>query len=123
METQVSDALGSVGSSIPDYAQLIKNKNDVEDQDYISNLREYISYCQAVKDLLKLRDQKQVDHEELTNWLMNHQHDRERTVSTGKSPGIAGFFKDKINDFKGVDPEKARQIRIVKLDAKIEEVG
>ncbi len=53
-------------------------------------------------------------------------------MSTGKSPGISGFFKDKINDFKGmdmdsltlsgVDPEKSRQARLSKLGARIEEV-
>jgi hypothetical protein len=43
-------------------------------------------------------------------------------MSTGKSPGISGFFQDKINDFKGIDPEKTRQERLGKLEIKITEV-
>ena len=61
---------------------------------------------------------------------MESDAERNRTRSTGKSPGIAGFFKDKINDFKGffiddagVDPEKARQSRLDKLKDRIEEVS
>jgi sorting nexin-4 len=85
-------------------------------------LKEFLSYCQAVKDVLKLRDQKQIDQEVLENWLQTHESDRDRTMSTGKSVGITGFFKDKINDFKGVDPEKTRVDRLVKLETKITEV-
>ncbi|KAI8927651.1 hypothetical protein BC831DRAFT_451720 [Entophlyctis helioformis] len=122
METQISQPLADFGNRSPAYSQTLKDKVNTEDIDYVSMLRDYSAYCQGVKDVLKARDQKQVDHEELTNWLQSHQSDRDRTMSTGKSPGIAGFFKDKINDLKGVDPEKARQIRLVKLDAKIQEL-
>ncbi|KAK5664665.1 intercellular trafficking and secretion [Batrachochytrium dendrobatidis] len=122
METQVSQPLSNFGNRAPIFSQALTEKTVAEEQYYVNKLREYISYCQSVKDVLKARDQKQVEHEELTNWLLSHQVDRDRTMSTGKSPGITGFFKDKINDLKGVDPEKARQIRLVKLDAKIEEL-
>ncbi|KAI8903543.1 hypothetical protein EDD86DRAFT_214672 [Gorgonomyces haynaldii] len=122
METQITEPLNAFGTRLPNYAQYFKDKSETEDMDYISNLREYTQYCLSVKDLLKLRDQKQMDHEELQSWLQNHHSDRERTLSTGKSPGFAGFIKDKINDFKGVDPEKARQDRLGKLENKIEEL-
>ncbi|KAL2919983.1 intercellular trafficking and secretion [Polyrhizophydium stewartii] len=122
METQISQPLTEFGNRIPAHSQTLKEKTFTEEQDYVTMLREYVAYSQSVKDVLKARDQKQVDHEELSNWLLSHQSDRDRTMSTGKSPGIAGFFKDKINDLKGVDPEKARQMRLVKLEAKIQEL-
>ncbi|KAH6569319.1 hypothetical protein BASA50_003390 [Batrachochytrium salamandrivorans] len=122
METQVSQPLGDFGNRTPAYSQAITEKIMSEEHNYVNRLSEYMSYCQSVKDVLKARDQKQVEHEELANWLSSHKSDRERTMSTGKSPGITGFFKDKINDLKGVDPEKARQIRLIKLDARIEEL-
>eukprot|EP00842_Homolaphlyctis_polyrhiza_P005349 jgi/Hompol1/5815/HPOL_002123-RA len=122
METQITKPLADFGSAAPVYTQALREKVLREEQDYVAMLREYISYCQSVKDVLKTRDQKQIDHEELSNWLLSHQADRDHTMSTGKSPGITGFFKDKINDFKGVDPEKARQARLVKLESKIKEV-
>jgi len=58
----------------------------------------------------------------LSRFLTESSIERDRTKSTGKSPGISGFFKDKMNDFKGVDPEKARQSRLSKLEGKIEEL-
>lgn len=122
METQISQQLNGLGSQLPQYSQLIKDKINAEEMNYVVNLREYMAYCHSVKEVLKLRDQKQIDHEELIQWLQGQQSDRDRAMSTGKSPGITGFFKDKLNDFKGVDPEKARQLRMVKLDAKIHEV-
>ena len=72
---------------------------------------------------MKARDQKQVDHEELSAWYTNYQNERDRTAGGRSAGGITGFFKDKINDMKGVDPEKARQLRVQKLNAKVNEVG
>lgn len=74
-----------------------------------------------------MRDQKQVDYEELSNYLQNSISDREKTmrgVRTGAGPlGIAGFFKDKYQELKGVDAEKARQARLERLSGRITEVS
>ena len=64
----------------------------------------------------------QIDHEELERMLQTSTADRDKTRATGKSPGISGFFKDKMNDFKGVDPEKTRRERIEKLETEIQHV-
>ena len=93
-----------------------------EDLDYLIFVREYIGYCESVKDLLKARDQKQIDNEELSAWFTSYTTERDRTAGGKAAGGITGFFKDKINDFKGVDPEKARQERVAKLNAKVHEV-
>lgn len=93
------------------------------------NLQSYVALCNSAKETLKVREQKQVDHEELRRFLESNTTERDRTLSTGKSPGFSGFFKDKINDFKvceyltkGVDPEQARQARLSKVTSKIEYV-
>ncbi|KAJ3250712.1 intercellular trafficking and secretion [Boothiomyces macroporosus] len=122
METQITEPLNEFGQGLLTYAQLFKDKVTAEDLDYCTGIHEFIAYCEAAKETLKLRDQKQVDFEELTRFLNANSSERDRTMSTGKSPGISGFFKDKINDFKGVDPEKARQERLSKLDAKIDDL-
>lgn len=72
--------------------------------------------------MLKLRDQKQIDQEVLEQWLQKCESDRDIATHGGKSSGIKGFIQDKINDFKGVDPEKTRLERMNKLEAKIVEV-
>lgn len=118
METQVTDPLVSLSVHLPKLVQIIKDKLQFE-EDYIASLKDYTSYCASIKDLLKLRDQKQIDHEELCVFLQNCENERMRC---GKGVGISGFIQDKINDFKGVDPEKIRNDRLLKLDAKIVEV-
>jgi sorting nexin-4 len=58
----------------------------------------------------------------LSAWFTSYTTERDRTAGGKAAGGITGFFKDKINDFKGVDPEKARQERVAKLNAKVHEV-
>ena len=85
-------------------------------------LRHYAAYCESLKEVLKARDQRQIDHEELFSFYENSRNERDRTAGGKSAGGISGFFKDKINDFKGIDPEKARHSRVEKLNAKIIEV-
>lgn len=85
-------------------------------------LEDYINYCHQVKDVLKLRDQKQLDVEELNQYLKNHIADRDRTMSTSKGAGALGFIQDRVHQMKGIDAEVARQHRLEKLEAKIVEV-
>lgn len=75
-----------------------------------------------MKEVLKARDQRQIDHEELSTLFETSRTERDRTAGGKSAGGISGFFKDKMNDFKGIDPEKARQSRVEKLNAKITEV-
>ncbi len=101
---------------------MLKDKIETQDLDYVTPLHQYTNYCGAVRETIRMRDQKQIDHEELLRFQAETTADRDRTRATGKSPGISGFFKDKINDFKGVDPEKTRAERLEKLEAKLKEV-
>jgi sorting nexin-4 len=121
METQITEPLAQFGNQMQEYSKYLSTKNSREDMEYVGALEETISYCQAAKETLKLRDQKQVDHEELMRFLEQSNHERDKTLS-GRHNGIGGFFQDKINDFKGVDPERTRQERLSKLDTKIHDV-
>ena len=94
-----------------------------EEGEYVNFIQDYINYCTQVKDVLKTRDQKQVDMEELDLYLKNHIADRDRTMSSAKSAGPLGFIQDKVQQIKGIDAEVARQHRLEKLAAKIIEVG
>jgi hypothetical protein len=71
---------------------------------------------------LKLRDQKQLDVEELDAYLKNHIADRDRTMSSAKGAGVQGFIQDRVHQIKGIDAEVARQHRLEKLALKIDEV-
>ena len=122
MESQMTPTLSALGTRLENYTSILKNKATHEELDYILYLREYSSYCDSVKDLLKARDQKQIDYEELVNWHSSYSSERDRTAGGRAASGITGFIKDKMNDLKGVDPEKARQDRVLKLNAKVAQV-
>ncbi|KAJ3042923.1 intercellular trafficking and secretion [Rhizophlyctis rosea] len=126
METQITGPLNDFSSTIRDVTSFLHDKlcqTQREETDYVNSLREYVAYCQSVKEVLKTRDQKQVDHEELSAYLQSHIADRERTM-VGRSGGsIGSFIKDKYNEFRQVDQEKARQAKLEKLETKISELN
>jgi sorting nexin-4 len=75
---------------------------------------------------LKLRDQKQVDYEELTEYLAATEKERERTMHPSmmdRGLNITGYLTDKIQEARGIDSEKMRREKILKLDMRIREVS
>ncbi len=60
IETQVQDTLTKFGQESQTHVSLLREKITSQDLDYISPLHNYVTYCGAVKEALRLRDQKQV---------------------------------------------------------------
>lgn len=85
------------------------------DGDYIVSLRDMENYVGALKSLLKLREQKQLDYEALTDYLARSNRERDNIVSGGGS----SFLRNKVEDFRGVDHERSRKERLGKLEARI----
>ena len=75
--------------------------------------------------MLKLRDQKQLDFEELSTYLSTVTTERDR-LSTGHAPsgqGIGSYLKSKVDSLRGADTILGRQERLSKLDKRIKEVS
>ncbi|KAI9206582.1 uncharacterized protein BJ171DRAFT_421660 [Polychytrium aggregatum] len=123
METQITVPLSEFGHTIRDASLLLKDKIQNEENDYLSNLRDYIAYCHSVREVLKLNDQKQMDFEALTGYLESYTAERERLLYPGRNANsLSTFFKDKYQELKGVDLEKAKVARIGRLELKIAEL-
>ncbi|KAI0244291.1 intercellular trafficking and secretion [Massospora cicadina] len=122
LETGMQDSLSLFSGIVNDYGMEVKNSNKTEDMYYLSHIREYIAYCQCVKSVLKLREQKQLDVQELTNYLQAQVGELDRIRSTGRSGGFSSFLKDKYEGMKGVDQEQAKQARIAKCEERIAEL-
>lgn len=94
-----------------------------------------LAYARAHKSVLKLRDTKQVDFEELTDYLSGVVSERDRLASLSspygaghghggvRGAGISGYIKDKVDHLRGVDEERTRVGRMQRLDGKIGELG
>lgn len=99
-----------------------------------SHLHAILSYSAAHRSVLKLRDQKQLDFEELTDYLSSVVSERDRLASLSsphggghghggvRGAGIAGYLKDKVDHLRGVDEERTRVERMARLDGRIKEL-
>ena len=88
-----------------------------------------MTYSHANRAVLKLRDQKQLDFEELSDYLSGVTAERDRLAavisghagSTGL--GIGAYIKDRVDALRGADDDRSRVEKMRKLDIKIKEVS
>lgn len=114
----------------------------------MNDVHELLAYCQAAKvyiytcevsllihrvltctgkAVLRARDQKQVDFEELSAYLHRTIRERERTLHPNRGGGggglnISEFVADKLNEVRGIDMQRARREKLARLERKIKEL-
>ncbi|KAF1353590.1 hypothetical protein BDV97DRAFT_291909 [Delphinella strobiligena] len=118
LEPGVQNELTSFASSLETTSQSWKALRDFTDQDYLGSLRDMEAYIISEKQLLKTREQKQLDFEGLTDYLTKAVNERD-TLASGPSMGASGFIRAKIEDVRGVDHEASRRERVRKLEVQI----
>ncbi|KAL7790045.1 hypothetical protein V8C37DRAFT_385257 [Trichoderma ceciliae] len=124
LEPGIEPAVHAFAASIEDTATHLRQLKDVTDQDYLGSLRDMQAYSLALKNLLKAREQKQLDYEQLTEYLNKSTSERDSLRSGhGASSGPGGFIRAKIEDVRGVDHEQARRERTRKLELRVEELS
>lgn len=125
LESGITVPILRFAETIGEYSKLLKTHFDTAELDWSNEIHDYLAYCTAIKTVLKLRDQKQVDFEELTEYLAVTEKERERTMyptTMGGGLNITGYLTDKLQEVRGVDSEKMRREKILKLDMRIREV-
>ncbi|KAB8698102.1 hypothetical protein FH972_026352 [Carpinus fangiana] len=124
MEPGVGDELTSFATSVDTTSQGLRGLREATDQAYLGSLRDMSSYVGALKALLKLREQKQVDFEALTDYLTKAASDRDILASqhgsSSLSSGPSSFLRSKLEDVRGVDHEQSRRDRLRKTEMQIE---
>ncbi|KAK4180141.1 putative sorting nexin-4 [Triangularia setosa] len=128
LEPGVESAVHAFAASVEDTAAGLKKLKDRTDQDYLGSLRDMVAYSGALKGLIKAREQKQLDYEQLIEYLNKATSERDSLTSghsyAGGGPlgGAGGFIRSKIEDVRGVDHEQARRDRLRKLELRIDEL-
>ncbi|RDL33309.1 uncharacterized protein BP5553_08748 [Venustampulla echinocandica] len=123
LEPGVEPYIHAFAASVEDTSAGTKTLKEHTDQDYLGSLRDMQAYSLALKNLLKAREQKQLDFEQLTEYLTKSTSDRDILASPGGSlSSTAGFIRSKIEDVRGVDHEQSRRERLRKLELRIEEL-
>jgi sorting nexin-4 len=94
----------------------------------LAHLQSLIAYAQVHKAVLKLRDQKQLDFEELTDYLTSVTAERDRLAAmvqghvTSSGFGIGAYLRDRVDAIRGGDDDRSRVEKMRKLDTRIKEV-
>jgi sorting nexin-4 len=87
-----------------------------------------LAHSSSHRSVIKLRDQKQLDFEELSAYLsaVVSERDRLAAVQTGHAGGPVGlgtYLRDQVDKIRGTDDIHTRRERIRKLDGRIKEVS
>lgn len=84
--------------------------------EYIVDLKDLEHYIDSMGQLIKLKDQKQIDYEELSEYLTKSINEKNNLIS---GYGGSNFFTNKLEEFAGINQEAARREKIDKLESKI----
>ena len=147
LEPGVESSVHGFAASVEDEAAGLRRLREHTDQDYVGSLRDMQAYGGALRSLLKAREQKQLDHEQLTEYLNkssadrdslassypnassssgdsygNHSHHHGATTASSLGSAGVGFIRSKIEDVRGVDHEAARRERLRRLELRIDEL-
>lgn len=96
LEPGVEDAVRAFAASVEDQAAGLRGLRDITDQDYLSSLRDMVSYSGSLKNLLKAREQKQLDFEQLTEYLNKSTADRDHLAMAS-----GGYFHSGLTSTGG----------------------
>lgn len=92
------------------------------------HLHSLLQFSHANRAVLKLRDQKQMDFEDLSEYLSNLTAERDRldAVIHGRAGstglGLGAYLKDRVDALRGADDDRSRVDKMGKLEGKIKEL-
>ncbi|GAC74848.1 vacuolar sorting protein VPS1 [Moesziomyces antarcticus T-34] len=135
LESGITEPLNKFAAAMLEVARLERATSAKSTDSMLWQMQAMLAYARAHKSVLKLRDTKQVDFEELTDYLSGVVSERDRLASLSspygaghghggvRGAGISGYIKDKVDHLRGVDEERTRVGRMQRLDGKIGELG
>jgi len=126
LEPELEPAIRAFATGIKQTSDGLRELKERTDQDYLGSLRDMEAYIVALKQLLKTREQKQLDFEGLTDYLnrasMERDHIASAPVGSTGLGGPTGFLRSKLEDVRGVDHDASRRERVRKLEHRIDEL-
>ncbi|CUA69670.1 Sorting nexin-4 [Rhizoctonia solani] len=127
LESGITDPLNHFSNTLLEFSALLKhNAHDTTDP-LLSHLHSLHQYAQTQRAVLRLRDQKQLDFEELSDYLSGVTAERDRLSAlisgrAGTRAGLGQFLREKVDALRGADDDRSRVERMDKLDKKIKEL-
>ncbi|POY70535.1 hypothetical protein BMF94_6449 [Rhodotorula taiwanensis] len=123
LESGITDPLMRFERALVDFGANVKDHSASATEQFLEHVHSLLGYSHAFKGVLKLRDQKQLDFEELSAYLSNVVVERDRLANGyGYGMGIGSYFKEKVESLRGGETDMSRAARLLRLDAKIKEL-
>lgn len=132
LESGITEPLNRFSNVLLEFSTHLKNNSDQSTGPFIHNIHSLLAYSQINRSVLKLRDQKQLDFEELTDYLSQVSLERDRLAARsglggGVAPpsglGLGAYLRDRVEAIRGtVDDDKTRVEKKKKLDLRIKEL-
>ncbi|PFH54884.1 hypothetical protein AMATHDRAFT_72650 [Amanita thiersii Skay4041] len=128
LESGITDPLNHFSNTLLEFSALLRHQTQTTTDPLLVHLHSLLTYSHANRAVLKLRDQKQLDFEELSDYLSNVTAERDRLAavisghagSTGL--GIGAYLRDRVDAIRGADDDRHRVEKMRKLDIKIKEL-
>ncbi|KAJ7070845.1 nexin sorting protein [Mycena amicta] len=128
LESGITDPLNHFSNTLLEFSALLRHLTQTTTDPFLNHLHSLLTYSHANRAVLKLRDQKQLDFEELSDYLAGVTSERDRLAavisghagSTGL--GLGSYLKDRVDALRGADDDRSRVEKMRKLDIKIKEL-
>lgn len=124
LESGITDPLMRFERALVEFGSSVRENAGMASDPFLEHLHSLLAYSAAFKSVLKLRDQKQLDFEELSQYLSNVATERDRLAGGyGYGMGLGSYFKEKVESLRGGEADGSKEARLIRLDAKIKEVS
>ncbi|KAK7064064.1 nexin sorting protein [Favolaschia claudopus] len=128
LESGITDPLNHFSNTLLEFSALLRHTTQTTTDPFLVHLHSLLAYSHANRAVLRLRDQKQLDFEELSDYLAGVTSERDRLSAiinghAGSSGlGLGAYLKDRVDALRGADDDKSRVEKMKKLDVKIKEL-
>lgn len=124
LESGITEPLLQFEHALVEFGQGIRESTTVTTDPFLEHLHSLLSYSASFRSVLKLRDQKQLDFEELSSYLSNISSERDRLIGGfGYGMGLGNYLKDKVDILRGSEADGGKEAKLIKLDLKIKQVS
>ena len=145
LESGITEPLNRFAEKMLDFSALLKHavrllpswttpdlcsraQNTTTTEPFLNATHNLLAHAAAHRAVIKLRDQKQLDFEELSAYLSAIVSERDRlaalqTGHSGAPVGISTYLRDQVDRLRGTDDIHTRRERMRKMDVKIKEVS
>ncbi|KAJ3524905.1 hypothetical protein NMY22_g10800 [Coprinellus aureogranulatus] len=128
LESGITDPLNHFSNTLLEFSALLRHLTQTTTDPLLLHLHSLLTYSHANRAVLKLRDQKQLDFEELSDYLsgVTSERDRLSAIISGHAGssglGLGAYLKDRVDALRGLDDDRSRVEKMKKLDTKIKEL-